>query len=105
MAETLAGRVVGISDGDTLTVLVEKRQVKVRINGIDAPEKEQAFAEQSKQNLSRMAFQKDARLSRQVANPSERRPVASTLPMAAHDIGRRSHRCAVAPAIRAVLFR
>ena len=61
-AETLSGRVVGISDGDTLTVLVDKRQVKVRINGIDAPEKGQAFAERSKQNLSLMAFQKDARL-------------------------------------------
>ena len=41
-AETLSGRVVGISDGDTLTVLVENRQVKVRINAIDAPEKGQA---------------------------------------------------------------
>jgi endonuclease YncB( thermonuclease family) len=61
-AETLSGRVVGISDGDTLTVLVEKRHVKVRIKGIDAPEKGQPFAERSKQNLARMAFQKDARL-------------------------------------------
>ena len=60
--ETLTGRVVAISDGDTLTVLVEKRQVKVRINGIDAPEKRQAFGERSKQNLSAMAFKKDARL-------------------------------------------
>src|SRR5262245_45884191 len=61
-AEILSGRVVGISDGDTLTVVVKERQVKVRINGIDAPEKGQPFAEQSKQNLARMAFQKDARL-------------------------------------------
>jgi endonuclease YncB( thermonuclease family) len=61
-AETLSGRVIGISDGDTLTVLVKEHQVKVRINGIDAPEKGQAFAEQSKQNLAKMAFQRDARL-------------------------------------------
>jgi endonuclease YncB( thermonuclease family) len=61
-AETLSGRVVGVSDGDTLTVLVKERQVKVRIKGIDAPEKGQAFAEPSKQSLARMAFQKDARL-------------------------------------------
>jgi endonuclease YncB( thermonuclease family) len=46
-AETLWGRVIGISDGDTITVLVEKRQVKVRINGIDAPEKWQPFAQDS----------------------------------------------------------
>src|SRR4029450_1595327 len=50
-AETLSGRVIGISDGDTLTVLVEERQVKVRINGIDAPENGQAFAERSTQNF------------------------------------------------------
>ena len=61
-AETLTGRVVGITDDDTITVLVETRQVKVRISGIDAPEKGQAFGERSKQNLSAMAFKKDARL-------------------------------------------
>src|SRR4030095_17110161 len=54
---------VGISDGDTLTILVDKRQVKVRINGIDAPEKGQPFAERSKQNLSSMAFQNGASLA------------------------------------------
>lgn len=37
-AETLAGRVVGVADGDTLTVLVSgNRQVKIRLAGIDAP--------------------------------------------------------------------
>jgi endonuclease YncB( thermonuclease family) len=61
-AETLTGRVVGISDGDTITVLVERQQLKVRINGIDAPEKKQAYGERSKENLSNMAFGKDARL-------------------------------------------
>ena len=60
--EPLTGRVVGISDGDTITVLVERQQVKVRINGIDAAEKRQAFGERSKRNLSAMAFQKDARI-------------------------------------------
>jgi endonuclease YncB( thermonuclease family) len=43
-AEILTGRVVKISDGDTLTVLDEsKRQHKVRLVGIDAPERKQAF--------------------------------------------------------------
>ena len=37
-AETLTGRVVGISDGDTITVLVEQRQVKVRLADIAAGE-------------------------------------------------------------------
>ena len=41
-AETLAGRVVGVADGDTLTVLVSgNRQVKIRLAGIDAPERGQ----------------------------------------------------------------
>jgi endonuclease YncB( thermonuclease family) len=45
------GRVIGISDGDTITMLdSEKKQHKIRIAGIDAPEKGQAFSERSRQN-------------------------------------------------------
>ena len=45
--------VVGISDGDTFTVINrDKLQLKVRIYGIDAPEKGQAFGNRSKQALS-----------------------------------------------------
>lgn len=46
-ADTFTGRIVGINDGDTLSVLVEgpkgKRAVKVRLHGIDCPELKQAF--------------------------------------------------------------
>jgi endonuclease YncB( thermonuclease family) len=46
----VVGRVVGVSDGDTITVLDDaKTQHKVRFAGIDAPEKGQAFGERSKQ--------------------------------------------------------
>lgn len=42
-AETLTGRVVGVHDGDTLTLLVDgNRQVKVRLAGIDAQKQEQS---------------------------------------------------------------
>ena len=53
------GRVVGVSDGDTITVLDDaKTQHKIRFAGIDAPEKGQAFGERSKQSLSALVFQK-----------------------------------------------
>jgi len=43
-AETITGRVVGIADGDTVTVLdAQKVQHKIRLAGIDAPEKAQPF--------------------------------------------------------------
>lgn len=58
-ANTLVGRVVGVADGDTVTVLDEQRQqYKVRLAGIDAPEKSQAFGTRSKQNLSDAVFGK-----------------------------------------------
>jgi endonuclease YncB( thermonuclease family) len=53
------GRVVGVSDGDTITVLDDlKTQHKIRFAGIDAPEKGQPYGEQSKQSLSALVFQK-----------------------------------------------
>jgi micrococcal nuclease len=42
-AETITGKVVSVADGDTLTLLVGKTQVKVRLEGIDAPERSQSF--------------------------------------------------------------
>jgi endonuclease YncB( thermonuclease family) len=51
------GRVVAVSDGDTITVLDgDERQHKIRLSGIDAPEKGQAFGERSKQSLSTRRF-------------------------------------------------
>jgi endonuclease YncB( thermonuclease family) len=51
------GRVVGVSDGDTITVLDrQKAQHKIRLSGIDAPEKGQAFGGRSRENLSELVF-------------------------------------------------
>ena len=51
-AETIVGRVVGIADGDTITVLdADKVQHKIRLAGIDAPEEKQAFGNRSKESL------------------------------------------------------
>lgn len=58
-ADTLKGRVVGISDGDTVTVLdAFNIQWKIRLMGIDAPEKSQPFGQKSKQHLSDLVFDK-----------------------------------------------
>ena len=52
-ANEIKGKVVSIADGDTVTVLdAEKVQHKIRLQGIDAPEKAQAFGTKSKERLS-----------------------------------------------------
>ena len=59
-AEVLVGKVVGVSDGDTITVLDATRtEHKVRLMGIDAPEKSQDFGNQSKRALSNYIYQKE----------------------------------------------
>ena len=59
VADTLTGRVVRIADGDTVTVLdTSNKQFKIRLMGIDAPEKKQAFGSKSKQALSALVFNK-----------------------------------------------
>jgi endonuclease YncB( thermonuclease family) len=57
----LRGRVVGVSDGDTVTVLDSSdKQHRVRCQGIDAPERAQDFGEAAKKRLSGMAFNREA---------------------------------------------
>ena len=56
-ARLLTGRVVKIADGDTFTLLVNgNEQVKVRLDGIDAPEKGQPFGKRAKEYLSSMIW-------------------------------------------------
>lgn len=58
-AQSFSVRVVGISDGDTFTCINDDNlQLKIRINGIDAPEKKQAFGNKSKELLSSLIFGK-----------------------------------------------
>jgi endonuclease YncB( thermonuclease family) len=52
----LRGVVVGVADGDTLTILdAERRQHRIRLAGIDAPERSQAFGRRSQQSLRDLA--------------------------------------------------
>jgi endonuclease YncB( thermonuclease family) len=56
-------RVIGIKDGDTIEVLTaDKKTVTVRLNGIDAPEKDQAYSQKSRENLSRLIYRKQVRV-------------------------------------------
>ena len=56
-ADTHTGRVVGVADGDTLTLLdASNTQHKVRLSGIDSPEKKQPFGQVCKQSLSDLAY-------------------------------------------------
>jgi endonuclease YncB( thermonuclease family) len=63
VAATFTGRVVGVTDGDTIAVLAPgNARYRIRLSGIDAPEHNQAFGTRSKQNLSRLVFGKSVTL-------------------------------------------
>lgn len=62
-AQVFEGKVVGISDGDTITVLTnEKHQVKVRLYGVDCPESKQAYGTRARQSTSNHVFGKHVRV-------------------------------------------
>lgn len=53
-ADQITGKVVDVHDGDTITLLVNKEQHKVRLDAIDAPETKQAFGETSRKALAKI---------------------------------------------------
>lgn len=55
-----AYQVIGIHDGDTMTLLVDKKPLKIRLANIDAPELKQPFGRRSKEALSATCWGKDA---------------------------------------------
>jgi micrococcal nuclease len=83
----LTGQVVDVHDGNTLTVLVDRTPLKVRIAGIDAPELSQPFGLRSKQSLSDLCLKQPAAV---VVSTNDRdgRTVAS-VSCAGHDVAER----------------
>jgi endonuclease YncB( thermonuclease family) len=65
-AEPRTCLVVGVSDGDTITARCgaagNYEQIKVRFNGIDAPEKRQPFGRRAKEALSDLVYMKEVAL-------------------------------------------
>ena len=72
--EELSGKVVSVADGDTVTVLVIREQVKVRLEGIDARQSKQSFGTRSKQALAEMVFGKTVTVGK-TGNNRYRRPL------------------------------
>lgn len=63
LAEDLNGKCIGVSDGDTITVLVDRTQVKVRLAGVDCPESHQDYGNKAKQFTSDLVFGKQVTVS------------------------------------------
>ena len=56
----LKGKIIHISDGDTVHLLTDKKEkIKIRLNDINAPENKQAFGNKSKENLKKYIYQKN----------------------------------------------
>ena len=62
LAGIVTGNVTGVLDGDTIEVLHNQHPERIRLNGIDCPEKSQAFGQKAKQAASDLAFGKEVTL-------------------------------------------
>ena len=54
--DAFQGKVIGVADGDTITVLHDRQPEIIRLNGIDSPEKGQAFGDRAKEFTAQLAF-------------------------------------------------
>jgi len=60
LADEIIGRVIKVSDGDTITILDSNNQKhKIRLKGIDAPESQQVYGDISTQSLSELVYDKE----------------------------------------------
>ena len=75
-----SGKVVGVSDGDSIKVMHNGKAEKVRLNGIDCPEKGQAFGKRVKQVTSSLAFGRDVRVHTKTMDRYGRTVAEVTLP-------------------------
>jgi micrococcal nuclease len=57
--EGQACKCVGVKDGDTIVVVLDSKQVTIRLAEVDCPEKRQAFGQRAKQFTSNLCFGKE----------------------------------------------
>ncbi|CAE6778379.1 Uncharacterized endonuclease [Nitrospira defluvii] len=62
LAGVYSGQVVGVIDGDTIDVLHNGKAERIRLNGIDCPEKSQSYGQKAKQAASALVFSKEVTL-------------------------------------------
>jgi len=59
IVETMAGKCIAVTDGDTIKILVDNKEIKIKLDSIDCPElKDQPFGKDAKQALSELVFGK-----------------------------------------------
>ena len=61
-AATIEGKVIKVADGDTVTILVNRQKHRIRLQGIDAPERKQTFGRASGRALSALVAGKRVRV-------------------------------------------
>jgi len=77
---TITGKVVGVSDGDTITAPDgNNQQIKIRLDGIDAPESHQDYGSLAKQSLSDLVFGKTVTVISSKKPPYSRLRVTGSL--------------------------
>ena len=85
-SDTFIAKVVGVHDGDTVTVLRNGHdQVRIRLSGIDAPERGQAFGQQAKGLMSRLVFGRN--VSVRVVDHDRYRRTVARLAVDGQDVG------------------
>lgn len=80
LAADFTGTVVRVLDGDTIEVLSKLHPTRIRLNGIDCPEKGQAYGKRAKQATSDLAFGKQVTLNTHGLDKYKRTIADVTLP-------------------------
>ncbi|MDO9708421.1 thermonuclease family protein [Paracraurococcus lichenis] len=100
LAADLTGRVVGITDGDTLTLLTpDRRQTRIRLAEIDTPERGQPYGSRAREALSGLAFGRPARVT--VADTDRYGRTVGRVVVAGKDVNREMVRLGAAWVYRA----